>query len=318
MPAGQEIYFPQRLGLKRKTVIIPRTSSIGWVLLSAFCFASMGALSHDAAASSGWLGVVFARAFVNFLFVAALAIVTSKPLILFAAPKNLWVRSITGTCSMFGTFYAFTHLPIAEAICISNTTPIWMALLVSFMARMGLSYSVWAGVACGTIGVVLVQQPEFQQGSLAIIAGLGGGFFGAIAVYNLHLVKNIHPTTIVAHFSLIASIASFLAMLPSLYAAPWGTGWTVPVFLKLIGVGAMGTVGQLAMTRGYITGDPAINAIVALAQVAFGAAFDILIWERSFDPASIIGIILITSPTLFFVVEQRLVHQRKRIPAAVK
>jgi drug/metabolite transporter (DMT)-like permease len=278
----------------------------------------MGALSHDVATCSDWLGVVFARAFINFLSVAALAIVTSKPLIIFSAPKNLWIRSVTGTCSMLGTFYAFTHLPIAEAISISNTTPIWMALLVSFMTRTGLSYSVWAGVACGTIGVVLVQQPQFQQAGFAIMAGLGGGFFGAIAVYNLHLLKKIHPTTIVAHFSMIASIASFLAMLLSFYVAPLQAGWTVKIFIELIGVGALGTVGQLALTRGYMAGDPAINAIVALAQVAFGAGFDILIWDRSFDMASIIGIILITSPTIFFVAEQRVAHHRKSISAIVK
>ena len=304
--------------MKRKSVVFSKISSIGWMLLSAFCFASMGALSHDVATCSDWLGVVFARAFINFLFVAALAIVTSKPLIIFSAPKNLWIRSITGTCSMLGTFYAFTHLPVAESISIVNTTPIWMALLVSFMTRTGLSYSVWAGVTCGTIGVVLVQQPQFQQAGFAIMAGLGGGFFGAIAVYNLHLVKKIHPTTIVAHFSMVASIASFLAMLLSFYVAPWEVGWTVQIFLELIGVGALGTVGQLAMTRGYMVGDPAINSIVALAQVAFGAGFDILIWDRSFDMASIIGIILITSPTIFFVAEQRFAHHRKSIRAVVK
>jgi len=278
----------------------------------------MGALSHDVATCSDWLEVVFARAFINFLFVAVLAIVTAKPLIIFSAPKNLWIRSITGTCSMLGIFYAYTHLQIAEAISITNTTPIWMALLVSFISRTGLSYSVWAGVACGTIGVVLVQQPQFQQASFAITAGLGGAFFGAIAVYNLHLVKKIHPTTIVAHFSMIASIASLLAMLLSFYVAPWEAGWTVQIFLKLIGVGALGTVAQLAVTRGYMAGNPAINAIVALAQVAFGAGFDILIWGRSFDMASIIGIILITSPTIFFVAGQRFAHHRKSIPAVIK
>jgi len=288
------------------------------MLLSAFCFASMGALSHDVAICSDWLEVVFARAFINFLFVAVLAVVTAKPLIIFSAPKNLWIRSITGTCSMLGIFYAYTHLQIAEAISITNTTPIWMALLVSFVTGTGLSYSVWAGVACGIIGVVLVQQPQFQQAGFAIMAGLGGAFFAAIAVYNLHLVKKIHSTTIVAHFSMIASIVSFLAMLLSFYAAPWQAGWTVQILLKLIGIGALGTVGQLAMTSGYMAGDPAINAIVALAQVAFGAGFDILIWNRSFDLASIVGIILITSPTIFFIAEQSFAQHRKGIAAVIK
>ncbi|MHC1727012.1 MAG: DMT family transporter [Syntrophobacteraceae bacterium] len=303
--------------MKLNAVVFPEVSSIVWMLLSALCFASMGALSHEVAAFSDWLGVVFARAFSNFLFVAALAIVTSKPLIIFSAPKNLWVRSITGTLSMFGVFYAFTHLPIAEAISIANTTPIWMALLVSVITRESLSLFIWAGVACSTVGVVLVQQPQFQEANVAILAGLGGALFGAIAVYNLHLVKKIHPTTIVAHFSLIASIASFIAMVLSFYVAPRETIWTGEIFFGLIGVGVLGTLGQLTMTRGYMVGSPAVNAIVAVAQVAFGVGLDILILNRSFDIASIIGIILITSPTVFFVVERRFASDRKSIPAMV-
>ena len=43
-----------------------------------------------------------------------------------------------------------------------------------------------------------------------------GGFFAAFAVYNLHLTKNLHPTTIVAHFTLVGSIIIFFVMMPSL------------------------------------------------------------------------------------------------------
>lgn len=304
--------------MKRNIVVSSKVSSIGWMLLSALCFASMGALSHKVGAYSNWLGVVFARAFTNFLFVSALAIATSKPLVLFSAPKNLWIRSITGTCSMLGTFYAYTHLPVAEAISIVNTTPIWMALLVSLMTRKSLSYTIWTGVACGTVGVVLVQQPQFQQSSIAIMVGLGGALFGAIAVYNIHLLSKIHPTTIVAHFSMIASVISFLAMALSSHVAPEEAVWTRQVLLELLGVGALGTIGQLAMTRGYMAGDPAIKAIVALAQVAFGVGFDILIWNRSFDMASVIGIILITFPTVFFLAEQGFAGCRKSVAAIVK
>lgn len=288
------------------------------MLISAFCFAAMGALSHEVAVHTDWLGVVFARAFTSLIFASAIAVMTSRPFILFSAPKHLWIRSITGTCAMFGAFYAYTHLPIAEAISIANTTPIWMALLVSLVTRESLSAYVWTGVACGTIGVVLVQQPQFEQAGLAIFAGLGGALFSAIAVYNLHLVKKIHPTTIVVHFSMVSSIAYFLALVVSSLATPREMAWTGQVLLGMLGVGILGTVGQLAMTRGYMAGDPAINAIVALAQVAFGVGFDILFWNRSFDLISIVGIVLITSPTVFFAVEQRVAGRRRDMTSPIK
>lgn len=287
------------------------------MLLSAFCFAAMAALSNEVAASFDWLGVVFARAFSNFVFVAALAVVTSKPIIVFSAPRNLWVRSISGTICMLCCFFAYTHLPVAESISLTNTTPVWMALLVSYVTSRSVSRSVWAGAACGLIGVLLIQRPQFNEADIAILAGLGGALFGAIAFYNLHLVKDIHPTTIVAHFSLIASIACFLVMVPSLYVAPEKAAWTGKVLTGLVGIGAVGTLGQLAMTRAFMAGSPTINATVGLVQVAFGLGFDILIWDRSFDVGSIAGIVLITSPTVFYLVEQRSASSRTKIPGTI-
>jgi|WetSurMetagenome_2_1015567.scaffolds.fasta_scaffold100010_2 hypothetical protein len=60
-------------------------------------------------------------------------------------------------------------------------------------------------------------------------------------------------------FSLIANIVSFVAMAMSFYAVPQEAGWTERVVFELFGVGALGTVGQLAMTRGYMGGNPAIK-----------------------------------------------------------
>jgi drug/metabolite transporter (DMT)-like permease len=270
------------------------------MLFSAFCFASMVALSHAVAANFDWVAILFARVFVGFLAIAGLALLTSKPLIFFSAPKNLWARSISGTVASFGAFYAYATLPVAEATCVFNTTPLWMAILVFFVFRERISPLVWIAIACGIAGVMLVQRPQFDQANVAIMAGLAGAFFGAVAVYNLHLIKNLHPTTIVAHFSMTASIVTFAALVPSLFSSMVGSDCTRWVIIGLVGVGVLGTVGQLALTRAYMLGNPTINSTVGLAQVAFGVGFDILVWNRSFDTPTIIGILLITNPLIFF------------------
>ncbi len=287
------------------------------MLFSAFCFASMAALSHAVATTFDWVAVLFARVFVNFLIIAPLALLTAKPLVFFSAPKNLWARSLAGTAGGFGAFYAYTHLPVAEATCLFNTTPLWMALLVYFVFRERISPLVWIAVACGIAGVMLVQRPQFDQANLAIMAALIAALFAAIAFYNLHLIKNIHPTTIVAHFSMTASLFTFAAFLPSLYSGTAGTGLTREVIIALFGVGTLGTIGQLAMTRAYMLGNPTINSTVGLAQVAFGVGYDILIWNRSFDTPTIIGIILITNPLIFFAARKSSGMKARDIKIAV-
>ncbi len=271
------------------------------MLFSAFCFALMGAFTHSLKEIFDWRITGFARAFINFIFIFALAFVTHKPLIFFSAPSSLWWRSIVGSVSILGTFYVFSHLPIAEATSLTNLTPIWMALIIAFVANQSVPRSVLISIVCGIVGVFFIQQPHFDRGNFAIVVGILQALGAAIAVYNLHRTKNVHPTTIVAHFTGVASLITFVVMIPSLPHLFDGTKYSLPVILGLVGIGLSGTVAQLAMTRAYMLGNPAQNSTVGLAQVAFAALFDLLFWERSFSMATVIGILLITVPTTFFV-----------------
>lgn len=270
------------------------------MLFSAFCFALMGAFTHSLKDTFDWRITGFARAFINFVLIVILARATSKPLI-FKAPSSLWWRSIAGTISILCTFYVFANLPIAEATSLTNLVPIWMALLIAVVDNKLVPRTVLISIILSVIGVFFIQQPHFDQGSHAVYVGIAQALFAAIAVYNLHRTKDLHPTTVVAHFTGVASVVTFFVMLPSLATLLDGTKYSWPVIISLLGVGLTGTVAQLAMTRAYLLGNPSINSTVGLAQVAFATVLDVLIWSRSFGIETIIGILLITLPTTFFV-----------------
>jgi drug/metabolite transporter (DMT)-like permease len=276
-------------------------SAVGWMLFSAFCFALMGAFTHSLKETFDWRVTGFARAFINFVLIIILARATNKPIIFWKVPSSLWWRSIAGTVSILCTFYVFANLPIAEATSLSNLVPIWMALLIAVVDNKLVSRSVLISIVLSVIGVVLIQQPHFDQGSFAVYVGIAQAFFAAVAVYNLHRTKHLHPTTVVAHFTGVASVVTFLVVIPSLPMIMDGAKYSWIVIISLLGVGVTGTVAQLAMTRAYIIGNPSINSTVGLAQVAFATVLDIVIWNRVFGFETILGILLITIPTTFFV-----------------
>ena len=282
------------------------------MLFSAFCFALMGAFTHSLKETFDWRITGFARAFINFIFVLALAYATNKPLI-FKAPSSLWWRSIVGSLSILGTFYVFANLPLAEATSLSNLTPIWMALIIAFVANQSVPRTVLISIVSGIVGVFFIQQPHFDDGNFAIVVGIFQALFAAIAVYNLHRTKNLHPTTIVAHFTGVASVITFIVLIPSLPHLFDGTKYSLPIILSLLGIGLSGTVAQLAMTRAYMLGNPAQNSTVGLAQVAFATIFDIIIWNRSFSWETIMGILLITVPTTFFVARIQLRNRAQAV-----
>ncbi|KAB2922044.1 MAG: DMT family transporter [Bacteroidetes bacterium] len=270
------------------------------MLFSAFCFALMGAFTHSLRETFDWRITGFARAFINFVLIVLLARATGTPLI-FRAPSSLWWRSIAGTISIVCTFYVFANLPIAEATSLSNLVPIWMALLIAVVENRLVSRSVLVSIVLSVVGVFFIQQPHFDTSGIAVYVGIMQALFAAVAVYNLHRTKNLHPTTVVAHFTGVASVVTFAVMLPSLPQLLEGARYTWPVIVSLLGVGLTGTVAQLAMTRAYLLGNPSINSTVGLAQVAIATVLDILIWDRHFGTETILGILLITIPATFFV-----------------
>lgn len=289
------------LRVYKSVMKIKNISAVGWMLFSAFCFALMGAFTHSLKDTFDWRVTGFARAFINFVLIVILAGATKKPLLFFKVPSTLWWRSLAGTVSILCTFYVFANLPIAEATSLTNLIPIWMALLIAVVDNKLVSRSVLISIVLSVVGVFLIQQPHFDQGSFAVYVGIAQAFFAAVAVYNLHRTKHLHPTTVVAHFTGVASVVTFVVMLPSLSTIFDEAKYSLPVIISLLGVGFTGTAAQLAMTRAYILGNPSINSTVGLAQVAFATVLDILIWSRTFGIETILGILLITLPTTFFV-----------------
>src|SRR5687767_3166629 len=91
-------------------------------------FAIMSALAHEAGKRCNWQTVAFFRALLALVFVGAFSIATGTKLVFFR-PGKLWVRSIAGSCSLVMAFYALSKLPTSTVVTLSNTFPIWVAVL---------------------------------------------------------------------------------------------------------------------------------------------------------------------------------------------
>jgi drug/metabolite transporter (DMT)-like permease len=271
-----------------------------WMLCGSLSFALMGAMAHALASYYDWQVIALMRSFLALVLAAALARLAGAKLV-FWRPRTLWLRSIAGSISLVCTFFAFTRLPVSEVLSLSNTFPIWVAVLSWPILGEPPSFAVWLSVASGVLGVVLIQQPHFAEGNFASVIALAGSFTTAIAMMGLHRLHQIDPRAIVAHFSgtsVLFCITSLFVfgrasdLLPSVGSGP---------LLMLFGVGVAATIGQLFLTRAFAAGSPAKVSVVALTQIVFAMGIDVLVWQRSFNPATLLGISLVVGPTAWMM-----------------
>ncbi|MHB1034121.1 MAG: DMT family transporter [Pirellulales bacterium] len=274
-----------------------------WMLVGAWAFASMGTLAHALGPYCDWQVIALARTFLALVFAATLARVAGAKLVFFR-PRTLWMRSIAGSISLVGTFYALTRLPVGDVLTLTNMFPIWVGVLSWPLLGVAPPWQIWPAVVCGVVGVVLIQQPHLAEGNFASLVALGCSFTTAVAMIGLHRLHEIDTRSVVVHFSavsLLFCVAAMFAFDRGPAPADAAAGWTLAM---LLGVGVTATIGQICLTKAFASGPPAQVSVVSLTQVGFGMAYDVLVWNRTFSSLTLVGTALVVAPTAWLLVRR--------------
>lgn len=276
-----------------------------FMLWGACAFAVMGALSHLAGERCGWQIIAAARTSLAFVFSLAVARASGVRLVLFR-PRLLWMRSLVGSVGVLCAFYSLTHQSISTALTLSNSFPVWVALLAWPVLGQRPAAPVWVAVAAGLVGVVLIQRPDANGSHLASFAALGNAVCTAVAMIGLNRLRGVDARAVVVHFSGVSTVVCLAFLFFSGAGIAYSPLADARLLATLVGVGLAGTVGQLGMTRAFALGDPSKVAVVGLMQIVFACALDLVVWQRHFDAQVICGIILVTAPTAWLLVHSPL------------
>ena len=281
-----------------------------WVLLGALSFAVMGALAHALKDDVDWPVIALARVSVPLVLTAAASAAAGVRLVLWR-PRSLWVRSLAGSVSLVCAFFALTHLPVSDAITLTNLYPVWIALLSWPLLGAAPAPGVWLAILAGVAGVALIQRPHLAEGNLALLAALGSSLTAAVAMIGLHRLKGVDARAIVFHFSGVSFVACLAAVAFAGESSPWHTPAPLASAAMLLGTGLTATLGQLCITLAFASGAPARVSVVGLTQVPCGMLLDVFVWGRSFDALSLAGIALVVVPTAWLLWS----GQTSRLPA---
>ena len=203
-------------------------------------------------------------------------------------------RGFAGFVSMLLYFYAITLIPLATAVTLNYTSPLFLALLLAFWQRERVRLLVFIAIAAGFTGVALLLQPTLHAEQIAgSLFGLGSGIISSVAYLNVRKLGGLGEPEwlIVFYFSLISAIGG----LPWVFAGNTFHAIDVRGGFLIAGVGVFGIVAQLCMTRAYKHGNTMVAASLAYSTVVFSSIFGILLWDERLPPIAWLGVVLIVS-----------------------
>jgi drug/metabolite transporter (DMT)-like permease len=282
-----------------------------YMVCGSFAFSIMAVLTEaltraepGAEPPCDWTTVSVFRAALVAAFAWVLAVRAGARLV-WVRPGRLWVRSVAGSCSMVCAFYAFGNLPSADVVTLSNTFPLWVAVLCWPLYGELPGWGTALAILAGVCGVVLVEQPHIESGNWGVAAALAAAWFTAIAMLGLNRLGDLDPRSVVVHFSLVATAFCLGAFAVVPRQQPLGNLADPWVIAALLGIGVSATVGQVFLTLAFGRGAPARVSVVGLTQIVFVLAMGAVLFGRSVNATAALGTALVIAPTAWLILHAR-------------
>ena len=261
-----------------------------WMLVAGLLFGCMGVFVKLGAAYFSYGELVFYRSFLGLLLVYGIMRSQRVSIVTQHWRAHLW-RSISGTVSLGLYFYCITVLPLATAVTLNYTSPLFLTLFTMIVYKDKFHLPMTAAIGLGFCGVVLLLHPTMQRDQLLPgLLGLISGFLAGIAYINVKQLGILGEPALrtVFYFSLIASVGSGVWMLFDTVHAITPHGFTI-----LLGLGSTATLAQLAMTHAYRTGNTLVVGSLAYSTIVFASLFGMLLWNELLPLISWLGMALI-------------------------
>ena len=275
-----------------------------WMLVAGFFFAAMGIFVKYGAEHFDAAEMAFYRSFVGLFFIIGLIMVRGGS-VKTSHMSGHTIRSVVGSISLIGYFYAMSKLPLATAQTLNYTSPIFLA--IATVVVLGEKFSAWlvAAIALGFVGVATLLQPTLNGGrEAAALIGLFSGVFSAWAYLSVRTLGKLGEPDyrVVFWFTVIGSVlcAGWQLSTSTFHAVRLDNIWIV------IGIGFCGTAAQLAMTRAYRTGNTLVCGALSYSTLVFGAIATFIVWNERLAPLEWVGMgIIIASGILAMQVEKK-------------
>jgi len=229
--------------------------------------------------------------------------------------KLLIARGLILITSYTSYYMAFPALPLAEAVALFFTSPIFVTLLASIMLREKVTPQAWAAVIAGFIGVIIILRPGSGLFEPAALLSL---FSAASYAFSMVLARKYgadEPTTVMA-FYVNAVYLVVAAMIAAIFGAVGFTAfghpsldflvrpWAMPDATDLFLMGVCGVIAAVAMsllTHAYRLANANLVTVFEYTGMLWVPLWGFLLFSEVPRMTTVIGTVIIIAAGFFAV-----------------
>lgn len=251
---------------------VPR--GIACMVLATMMFATASALTKWQVGLYPVGEVVFARS-ISSLLVGGAVMLPMTGFSVFATrrPRDHLARGLSQATSQTLFALAFTLMPLAGAVSINFSAPLFAALISILWLKERATFARWAALLIGFAGVLIVTNPGANSFTLGALFALGNAvMYGSVTVAVRGMTKTESANTLIIwQLATIAFFHSFLLL--------FGWRWPAAVdALMLFGSGFANAIGQYFWTQSLRLAPATAVAPFYYLMLVWALCFGYLVW----------------------------------------
>jgi drug/metabolite transporter (DMT)-like permease len=284
---------------------VPR--GILYMIAATVLFATTAALAKWLVATYPVGEVMFGRSFFSFLVAGALIFpVTGFSVYATKRPRDHFLRGMSQAISQTFSVLAFSLMPLAGAIAINFSAPLWSALLSVVWLKERAGPARWTALLAGFFGVLVVANPGMDSLTLGALFALGNAImYGSVtvAVRGMTATESTN-TLLIWQLTILAVAHTFLLA--------FGFRWPTPIDTALFALSGIANVlGQYLWTRALLLAPATAVSPFYYLMLVWALAIGFLVWGDVPTAALLTGSAIVVGSGLFL-----LWHEAQRAPAA--
>ena len=282
--------------LPRAVVLMVASAILFGIMAITIRYASKQLHAFEIAFFRNLFGFVFA---LPLLFRHGMSILKTEKLPLY------FLRCVIGIVSMLAGFWAIVHLPLAQAVALSYSTPLFVTIGAVLVLGEVVRGRRWTAVLLGFLGVLVIVRPwgqSFTAGTL--VALLAAAMSASVAISIKFLSRTEKPDAIVLYTTMIWVPLSFV---PALLYWEWPNAES---WLWVTLAGFFGTTAHMCWTRALKLGDASALTPIHFLQLPVVAVLAYLLFGEAMDRYTLIGALIIFGSNIYIARREARIMRR--------
>ena len=219
------------------------------------------------------------------------------------------LRAVLGLAAMLAWFWAVVHMPLAEAVALNFTTPLFTTVLAIPLLGEVVRLRRWSATIVGFLGTLVILQPGVEAVTgTAMLVLLASLLMASAGICIKKLSRTESSNAIVAYMVLFLTP---LSLVPALFVWTWPALETWP---WLVAAGLLATLSHQCLARAFAETDTSALMPFDYVRLPFVAAIGYVAFGEPVDPWTWVGAAIIAASGAYIAHREAVLGRARTVP----